>query len=78
MVLATVFQIAEDFMNRFPNVFVYFSGSDTRRTRLYRIAISHELERLQEKYIVLGRRGDEAFPFVSTQEYDGFLIGKKL
>ena len=77
VVLATVFRIAEDCMNRFPDVFVYFSGSDARRTRLYRIVIGHELARLQEEYIVLGRLGNEAFPFVINQKYDGFLIGKK-
>ena len=64
-------------MNRFPDVFVYFSGSDARHTRLYRIVIGHELARLQEEYIVLGRLGNEAFPFVINQKYDGFLIGKK-
>jgi hypothetical protein len=77
-VLATVFRVIDDFLNRFPGVFVYFSGSDTRRTRLYRIAISHELARLQEEYIILGRHDDEAVPFAPNQEYDGFLIGKKL
>ena len=45
-VLATVFQITADFLNRFPDVSVYFSGSDTRRIRLYRVAISRELENL--------------------------------
>jgi hypothetical protein len=76
-VLATVFRIIDDFTSRFPGVFVYFRGTDTRRTRLYRMALNHELEHLEEEYLVLGQRGDTVIPFVRNEAFDGFLIRKK-
>lgn len=77
-VLTTVFQITADFLNRFPDVSVYFSGSDARRIRLYRVAISRELENLQRMYTIVGLRSNSISPFSVNLDYDGFLIAKKL
>lgn len=53
-VLATVIKIIEKFLNKFPEKIVTFKGSDDRRTRLYRIVISKEIDKIKERFMVLG------------------------
>ncbi len=77
MVLATVFRIVEHFLNRSPSYSIIFQGSDMRRTRLYRIAISRELEVLSKKYELFGFKDDRFTLFQSNQDYERFLIRRR-
>ena len=77
-ILATVIKIVEDFLNKFPEKIVTFKGSDNRRTRLYRIVISKEIDKIQEKFIVLGLLENGEYElFETNQNYRAFLIIKK-
>jgi hypothetical protein len=77
-ILATVIKIVEEFLNKFPEKIVTFKGSDNRRTRLYRIVISKEIDKIQEKFIVLGLLEDGEYElFKINQNYRAFLIIKK-
>ncbi|QJD79353.1 DUF6934 family protein [Spirosoma rhododendri] len=77
MVLATVFRIAEHFLNRSPSYGIIFQGSDERRTRLYRIAISRELAVLSKTYELFGFKNDRFTLFQSNQDYERFLIRRR-
>jgi hypothetical protein len=76
-VLATVFRIAQDFLNRFPNYSLVFQGSDDRRNRLYRIALGRELVYLEKEYEVHGFNGENFVLFSRSQPFSGFLIRKR-
>ncbi|SDE98510.1 hypothetical protein SAMN04487996_108124 [Dyadobacter soli] len=76
-VLATVFQIICDFLNQFPDSIVSFRGSDTRRHRLYRIAISRELDNVTGKYEIYGTTASqEVVVFTPNVDYEHYFIKK--
>lgn len=77
IVLTTVFQIVCDFLDQFPDFAVGFRGSDARRHRLYRIAITRELENIAGKYEVYGITDSLAVVvFEPNRDYDHYLIKK--
>jgi len=76
-VLATVFRIAADFLDRFPAYSLAFRGSDERRNRLYRIALGRELIQLDKGYELYGFNGEQFVLFARNQPYSGFLIRKR-
>jgi hypothetical protein len=77
IILATVFKIIEKFLTKNFDKFVLFRGSDDRRQRLYRIAISRELEQLLERFNVWGVVAGTPVPFSKNQEFEFYLIGNK-
>jgi hypothetical protein len=77
-VIATVFKIIEDFLNKNQDRFVIFKGSDDRRQRLYRIVIGRELELLQQNFQIWGVVDNEITIFEINKEINFYLIGKKM
>jgi hypothetical protein len=76
-ILATVIKIIEDFLDKHPEKFLIFQGSDERRQRLYRLVISRELNNLQKHFSIFGGiEGNKAEPFRPNKAYDYFLILK--
>ncbi|AQG78791.1 DUF6934 family protein [Spirosoma montaniterrae] len=74
-VLATVMKIIDNFLTKSPDKIVTFRGSDARRTRLYRIVISREIDAIRQKFDVYGQYSDGTFePFVANANYIRFLI----
>ena len=73
-VLATVFQIIEDFLNASPERIVMFRGNDSRRQRLYRIVLSRELSSISEKFEIFGGQHGKAVPFVTNVNYEQYYI----
>lgn len=77
-VLATVVSTLYDFTNRYPNVYVFATGSSQARTRLYRMGISNNLEELKKDFFVYGLNQDNLFEeFVLGEDYKGFLVTRK-
>lgn len=81
-VLATVAQTAYDFTQTYPDVTIFFKGSDKRRTNLYKRAIHLNLNELSEIFNIFGARIDEDgaildHPFDYKEDFDGFLIKRK-
>lgn len=77
-IMATVIKIIEDFLNSKPDSFVIFRGSDARRQRLYRIIISRELAKIQEKFEVRGIIDNEILAnFEPNKPFDYFVINLK-
>ena len=77
MILATVFQIVNVYLEQHPNHLLIFKGSDERRQRLYRIVIERELVNILPKFTIFGFYDGELMPFESNKESDYFLIKLK-
>jgi hypothetical protein len=76
-ILATVFQIIDDFLTKYPDAMIGFQGSDARRQRLYRIAIARELNNISRTFKIYGIRDNETVvPFEPNVDYDHYLIKK--
>lgn len=76
-VLATVIQIIDDFLSKNPHKFVLFTGSDSRRHRLYRIIIGRELKNISEKFIIFGVNENSPDFFKVDTSYEFYLIGNE-
>ena len=76
-VLATVFRTMEVFFKTYSNCGVAFSGSTPERTRLYRIAITRELESASKLFNIMGIKNGLLYPFEPNVEVDAFLFKLK-
>ncbi|MVT09927.1 DUF6934 family protein [Chitinophaga tropicalis] len=79
-ILATVAAIIYEFTARCPGKLVFFTGSTPERTRLYRMALTINLEELKKDFEVYGidaTKGALTEPFMKGKEYSGFLIKRK-
>ncbi|MEJ7740543.1 MAG: hypothetical protein WKF97_24260 [Chitinophagaceae bacterium] len=76
-ILVTVFQTFSIFFTNYPDSIIAFQGSTPSRTRLYRIAISHELANINKVYNVWGIAGEIYRPFEKDHNYTGFLFSLK-
>jgi hypothetical protein len=77
IILATVFQIVNVYLEKYPNRLIIFKGSDERRQRLYRIVIERELSNILPQFTVFGYYDGQLMPFESNKESDYFLIKRK-
>ncbi len=75
--LATVVAALYAFFDRYPNAFVYATGSTASRTRLYRIGITKFYEEMQRDFYFYGQVGDDFPNFELGTEYSGFLAKRK-
>jgi len=76
-VLASVVSTVYAFTDKFPNAWVYATGSTKSRTRLYRMGISRFLSEVEEDFEVLGERNDNWETFRENIEYESFLVRRK-
>lgn len=76
-VLATVALTVTDFFERYPDKYVFATGSTKSRTRLYRIGISNNLEEIKKDFEVFGFNENNQWEvFQKRTNYDAFLIRK--
>jgi len=76
-VLATVVATVYAFTDKYPNAWIYATGSTKSRTRLYRMGITKFLSEVKEDFEVLGERNDDWEAFRKNIEYEGFLVRKR-
>jgi hypothetical protein len=77
-VLATVVSTIYAFSGRYPETWIFATGSTEVRTRLYRMGITNNLDELREDFYVYGMKIDETFEeFIVGEDYIGFLITRK-
>lgn len=76
-VLATVVATVYAFTDKYPDAFVYATGSTKARTRLYRMGISNFLTEIKHDFEILAERNDKWEIFKKDSDYDGFLITRK-
>ncbi len=76
-VLATVVSALYAFCDRYPDAFIYATGSTNSRTRLYRMGITKFLEELKIDFYIYGQIGDDFYDFETNENYIGFLVQRK-
>ena len=77
-VLATVVATIYAFTDKYPDTWIYATGSTKSRIRLYRMGISKYLSEVNNDFEVLGERNNDWETFRKNIEYDGFLIKRKM
>lgn len=81
-ILATIVAIIYEFTSIYSDKNVFFSGSTPERTRLYRMAISLNLNELEKDFEIFGVNFDGyryvVNLFESNKNYDGFIVKRKL
>jgi hypothetical protein len=76
-VLATVVATVFAFTDKYPDVWIYATGSTKSRTRLYRMGITKFISEVVDDFELLGERNDEWENFEKNVEYEGFLVRRK-
>jgi len=77
IVLATVANTINAFIDRYGNHFIFAKGSTPSRTRLYQIGISRLINEISTDFDVFGVIGDKVYPFKTNFNYEAFLIKRK-
>jgi hypothetical protein len=78
-ILATLAKVIEIYTDKYPERLIYFRGSTSERTRLYRMAIGLNLDELSVKFDIFGEidDGQEYNLFHKNMEISAFLIRRK-
>ncbi|MCY7357534.1 MAG: hypothetical protein LH609_08685 [Rudanella sp.] len=76
-VRATTMRITANFLGSNPHKIVTFTGTDDRRTRLYRILLSRELALIQQAFVVLGEVNHYIEIFQPNRPYSRFYTLKR-
>lgn len=76
-VLATVIAALYAFFDKYPDTYVYASGSTKSRTRLYRMGITKYYKQIVVDFYLYGQIGDDFLEFEIGVDYDGFLAQRK-
>ena len=77
-VLATVASTIYTFIKSYPNAVIFAKGSNSVRTRLYRIGISNNLEELKKQFDVFGFIENVGWlKYEKNVDYSAFYITKK-
>jgi hypothetical protein len=76
-ILATIAFVVEIYLQKYPDRLVYFKGSTQDRTRLYRIALSLNLDELQQKFEIYAEMSGGITYFVKDMDVEGILVKRK-
>lgn len=76
-ILATVVNIISIYLNKYSERSIYFTGSTAARIRLYRMAITLNLEELSKEWIIYAQTDNGFIPFTKNMFTKGFLIKRK-
>jgi len=76
-VLATVASTVYAFTGRYPDSWIYATGSTGVRTRLYRMGLTNNLTEIAEDFYVYGLKSEQWEEFVSGEDYEAFLVTRK-
>ena len=77
-VLATVAATIYAFIAEKPTCYVYITGSNEARTRLYRMGISKYFNEISEDFVIRGLQNNVWRPFKPNDSYKAFLINRKI
>lgn len=76
-VLATVASTLYVFSSKHPDIWIYVTGSNKARTRLYRMGITTNLEVILPDFQVFGLQNEIWHEFKKGEEYEAFLVKRK-
>jgi hypothetical protein len=74
IVLATVVSTVYAFTEKYPDAWIFATGSTKSRNRLYRIGITKYLLEIKHDFQLFGLRNDEWIKFETEIEFEAFLI----
>lgn len=77
-ILATLAYVIEEYLEKYPDRIIFFTGSTYGRTRLYRMAISINIEYLSSKFNIHCQTDNGIIEFEEHTQITGFLISKKV
>lgn len=77
MVLATVVSALYVFTSKYPDAWIYVTGSTKSRTRLYRMGITKYLEAAKTDFQIFGQVGNTWLEFEKDVAYESFLVKSK-
>jgi hypothetical protein len=77
-ILATVVATVYAFTDKYPEIWVYATGSTKTRTRLYRMGISKYWGDAKTDFHILGKINDEWEPFAVGVDYGAFAVKRKI
>ena len=75
--MATVVATIYAFTDKYPDAWIYATGSTKARTRLYRMGITKYLSEAIKDFEILGERHDDWETFRRNVDYDGFFVKRK-
>lgn len=80
-ILATVAATVYEFTSSYPEKYIFFCGSTPERTRLYRMALTVNIEELKKDFyiydVLKGIDTFEKVPFSKGVDYFGFMVKRK-
>jgi len=76
-ILATVAYTVYSFTDKYPNAWIYATGSTKARTRLYRMGIANNLIEILQGFEVHGFKDGAWHEFEKDVDYGAFLIKRK-
>jgi len=76
-VLATVVSTVYSFTDKYPDAWIYATGSTKSRTRLYRIGLTRYLTEIQADFELYGLKDGKWEIFTLKIEYEAFLAKRK-
>ena len=76
-VLATVAASVLVFTQKYPEAWVFATGSTKSRTRLYRMGISQNFDELQKYFRILGSYENKWVKFEINKDFDAFIVKRK-
>lgn len=76
-VLSTVVSAVFAFTDKYPEAWVYATGSTNARTRLYRMGINKYFTEVEEVFHIFGEMNQNWVPFESGIEFEGYAVKRK-
>lgn len=76
-VLATVVATVYAFSDKYPDSWIFATGSTKARTRLYRMGITRYIDEIKNDFEIYGLKENEWEVFQKEVEYDAFLVRRK-
>ncbi len=77
-VLATIVAAVYAFTEKYPDAWVYATGSTPSRTRLYRMGISKYFHEVEKDFEIFGELSDSWVVFQKGIDYNGFVVKRKI
>lgn len=76
-VLATITATVYAFTDKYPDTWIYATGSTKARTRLYRMGISKFYKEANDDFEILGELKNGWEDFKAGTDYEGFLVRRR-
>jgi len=77
-VLSTVASTVYALTGKYPEAWIYATGSTAVRTRLYRMGLTNNIIEILKDFYVFGLKDKSWEEFIVGEDYDAFLVTRKI